>query len=164
MSQPHGYPPHQPDPRHPAPRPYPPPSAHPQPAYPQPAYPPPSAPSPHGYQQAPPGWAHQPRWVGQQQPVQPGGHEPMFSVRLIKHTGILVMYHHQPYTVTGTLAQCKAEIGKAQLHNLLFGWWGVFSGLVFNWIALSTNLAAYLKLRRAARDAGAGQPSGRWHA
>lgn len=76
--------------------------------------------------------------------------EPLFSVRLMKHTGLAVMFLNQRYTVTGTFAQCEAAIRLAQTHNLTAGWWSVASLAVWNWVALGANASARGTLRKQA--------------
>lgn len=81
---------------------------------------------------------------------QPGTAQPVFQVRVMKHTGAAIVCFNQRYTITGTFAQCEAAIRDAQLHNLLAGWWSVASVLVWNWVALLHNLSARNALRRQA--------------
>jgi hypothetical protein len=79
-----------------------------------------------------------------------GGNEPLFQVRITKHTGLVYIWVNQRRTFTGTVAQCETAIRNAQLHNLLAGWWGIVSLLLMNWIALFENLGARKTLRRQA--------------
>jgi hypothetical protein len=102
-------------------------------AYPQIAYPPAAG----GY----PAAGQHPQWAGR---------EPVFQVRLMKHTGMAIMFLNQQYTVTGTFAQCDAAIRQAQNHNLTAGWWSVLSLAVMNWVALGTNASARHTLRKQA--------------
>lgn len=81
--------------------------------------------------------------------------EPVYQVRLHKHTGLVIMWHHHSYTVNGTYGQCEAAIREAQAHNLGLGWWSVVSVLLMNWIAIFTNLSARTTLRRNAAQAHA---------
>jgi hypothetical protein len=76
--------------------------------------------------------------------------QPLFRVRLVKHTGLMMMWHQQTYTVTGTYRQCEAAIRAAQQHNLAAGWWSLLSVLLLNWIALATNESARKQLQRNA--------------
>lgn len=78
----------------------------------------------------------------------PGITEPVFQVRVMKHTGLAIVCVNQRCTTTGTFAQCEAAIRNAQLHNLLAGWWSIASVLVWNWVALFHNLSARNALRR----------------
>lgn len=87
--------------------------------------------------------------MAQPHPVGAMPPEPVFQVRLIKHTGAALLWFNQRYTVTGSLAQCQAAVREAQHHNLAAGWWSIGSLLLWNWIALSTN--------RSARQALVGQ-------
>ncbi|WP_073880464.1 hypothetical protein [Mycobacterium paraffinicum] len=80
----------------------------------------------------------------------PPGNQPLFAVRIRKHTGAVVLTFNQTYTVTGTLAQCEAALDNALLHNLLAGWWSLASVLVWNWVALVENHNARKQLRRQA--------------
>jgi hypothetical protein len=86
-------------------------------------------------------------------PAQWPAPEPLFSVRLMKHTGLAVMFLNQRYTVTGTFAQCEAAIRLAQNHNLTAGWWSVASLAVWNWVALGVNASARGTLRKQANAA-----------
>jgi hypothetical protein len=85
-------------------------------------------------------------------PVPPAG-EPFFRVQVMKHTGILMLWLNQSYTVTGTYGQCEAAIRAAQQHNLLVGWWSPLSALMLNWIALFTNVSARKTLHHNAARA-----------
>ncbi|WP_219811738.1 hypothetical protein, partial [Mycobacterium marinum] len=76
--------------------------------------------------------------------------QPLFQVQVSRHTGLLVAYFTQSYTVTGTLDHCEAAIRDAQRHNLTMGWWSITSVLVMNWIALLDNRKARNTLRRQA--------------
>lgn len=73
-----------------------------------------------------------------------------YALTLRRHTGLLVLMQRRRYTVKGTLAQCEAAYKKAQTHNFVFGWWGVLSMLIFNWIAIFGNVSAMGKLRQVA--------------
>src|SRR5262245_24744570 len=75
-------------------------------------------------------------------PVQYPPREPVFAVRLMKHTGLVMLFLNQQYTVTGTYAQCEAAIRQAQIHNLTAGWWSMLSVVAMNWIALGVNFSA----------------------
>lgn len=79
--------------------------------------------------------------------------EPIFQVRVMKHTGALILWVNQNSTVTGTYSQCEAAIRAAQLHCLLIGWWSPLSVLLLNWIALLVNFSARRTLQRAAAQA-----------
>jgi hypothetical protein len=83
--------------------------------------------------------------------------QPLFRVRLVKHTGLMMMWYQQTYTVTGTYAQCEAAIRAAQQYNLAAGWWSPLSALLLNWIALATNESARKELQRNAAQAQAAQ-------
>ncbi|MBB5163566.1 hypothetical protein [Mycobacterium sp. AZCC_0083] len=101
---------------------------------------------------------HQPTNYGPQLQVPPAWHshavrEPIFQVRVMKHTGALVLWINQSSTVTGTYSQCDAAIRSAQLHCLLVGWWSPVSLLLLNWIALLVNVSARKTLQRSATQA-----------
>ncbi|MBB3606344.1 hypothetical protein FHT40_006035 [Mycolicibacterium sp. BK556] len=84
---------------------------------------------------------------------QPSG-EPIFTVRLRKHTGLGLAWLSQTYSVTGTFHQCEAAIKDAQRHNLAAGWWSIASIVLWNWIALGENTSARKALRRNASHYG----------
>ncbi|ORX06928.1 sensor domain-containing protein [Mycolicibacillus trivialis] len=65
----------------------------------------------------------------------------------MKHTGALIFWHNQRWTVTGTYAQCEAAIDDAQSHSMTAGWWSIGSLLVWNWVALRTNRRARADLQ-----------------
>lgn len=72
----------------------------------------------------------------------------IFQVRATTHTGGLVLWFNQSRTVRGTYAECSAALNRAQTHNVIFGWWSLFSILFMNWIALGENLVARRTLNR----------------
>ncbi|CAM4130818.1 hypothetical protein MB901379_00977 [Mycobacterium basiliense] len=80
-----------------------------------------------------------------------------FYLKLIRHTGIVLLWQQQTYTVTGTLQDCEAAYRSAQRHNLLGGWWSLTSLLAFNWVALISNFNAIRRLRTAAEVPAARQ-------
>lgn len=114
---------------------------------------------PQQYPQPGPAWP-----AGQHQQYQwprayPVG-QPIFQVRVVKHTGLVVMWQNQRYTVTGNYAYCLAAIRDAQQHNLAAGWWSLTSAVLFNWIALIANYNAKTKLQQSASQIpGMGQTS-----
>jgi hypothetical protein len=73
-----------------------------------------------------------------------------FQLKLRKHTGMLVIMRSQTFVVTGSLEECEAAYRRAQTHNFVAGWWGVFSFLFMNWIAILGNRSAIAELRRIA--------------
>ena len=81
-----------------------------------------------------------------------------FRIVLQRHSGYVVLFHMQNYTVTGTLAECEKAYRDAQIHNLLVGWWSLLSLFVFNWIALWHNVNSIRYIRRIA-EALAGPPA-----
>ena len=80
--------------------------------------------------------------------------EPIFTVRLRKHTGLALAFVNQNYTVSGTFHQCEAAIKDAQRHNLAAGWWSIASIVLWNWIALAENANARKALRQHASHYG----------
>jgi hypothetical protein len=97
-------------------------------------------------------------------PPHAGGHQRLFQVRLRKHTGLVMAWYSQSYTVTGTFAQCEAAIRDAQQYNLLAGWWSVGSLVVWNWVALVGNFNARKTLRRHATQPYSACSLGTWPA
>ena len=85
-------------------------------------------------------------YLGQHQ-----GHD-IFEARFKKHTGLLLIAQTRTFVVRGTLEQVKAAYKSAQTHNLLAGWWGIISLLVYNWIALIGNAHQMTRVKRAAED------------
>lgn len=132
----------------------------PQPHYQQPygyaqSYPPAAWPV-HGPAHAPTHWGPRAGYP----PPRPTGNQPLFRVRIRKHTGAIILMFNQTYTVTGTFAQCEAALHDALLHNLLAGWWSLASVLGWNWFALIENHNARKTLRREAAQAfGAARPA-----
>lgn len=115
-----------------------------------------------------PTWPHpsQPPYPPPQQAMQypqpapvSTGPEPVFRVRIVKHTGAVVLWQHSRYSVTGTVTQCEAAIRYAQQHNLLAGWWSMTSVLALNWIALLANFRELKRLRRNAAAVYAPRPA-----
>ncbi|WP_197503926.1 hypothetical protein [Mycobacterium sp. 852014-50255_SCH5639931] len=95
-------------------------------------------------------------------PPPPTGNQPLFQVRIRKHTGAIILMFNQTYTVTGTFAQCEAALHDALLHNLLAGWWSMASILGWNWFALLENHNARKNLRRQAAQAYAAARPAPW--
>jgi len=135
--------------------------------------PPTGYPAPHGYSvpqgyAAPPaGYPVPPRYPSAPTGGHPAPHEyaiahgaRRFHVVLRKHTGLIVMGINQAYRFTGTFEECQRAYRAAQMHNLLAGWWGVASLLVWNWVTMLRNENAMRDLRRlAAQPPGpCGQP------
>lgn len=54
----------------------------------------------------------------------------LYTIRLIKHTGYLIMWSNDRRTVSGTAAQLRVAYGHVLRHNLLFGWWSPASVIV----------------------------------
>jgi hypothetical protein len=98
--------------------------------------------------------SHQPQLLAAApvaRPPETGGPERYF-IKLHKHTGLVVLMLRQTYNFSGTLPECERAYRAAQTHNLLAGWWGFLSALVFNWIAIFSNVSAINKLRRLAQQ------------
>lgn len=75
-----------------------------------------------------------------------------FQITLRRHTGLVILMLRQSSVFTGTLEQCERAYRQAQIHNLTAGWWGILSLLVFNWIALFSNMSAIEQVRRMAKQ------------
>ncbi len=90
-------------------------------------------------------------------PARPGS-PALFRIRLRRHTGVLLVYLQQTYTVTGTFEQCEHAYREAQTYNLLAGWWSLGSLLVLNWVVLLSNKGAMSQLRRCAEQYPGGLP------
>ena len=72
------------------------------------------------------------------------------QIILHKHTGMLFLMRTTRVRVQGTLEQLETAYRKAQRHNLIAGWWGVFSLLIMNPIALFSNRKAMRAVRASA--------------
>jgi len=68
-----------------------------------------------------------------------------YNLTLKKHTGMLVASRQITYKAQGTYDECIAAYKKAQLHNLAFGWWSIFS-IIYNPLAMLFNYRAKRKL------------------
>jgi hypothetical protein len=73
-------------------------------------------------------------------------------ISLVKHTGMLMLWHNRSYRVCGTLAECERAYRSAQIHNLTAGGWSPTSALLMNWVSLLTNALAIRKLRLIAQQ------------
>ena len=73
-----------------------------------------------------------------------------FEITLLKHTGLVLAYQQETYTVIGTLEQCERAYRDARDHCLAAGWWSPVSALLMNWFALSSNKSAIEHVRRVA--------------
>lgn len=85
-------------------------------------------------------------------PQPAGAAAPLFQIRLLKHTGLLLAWQQQTLHYTGTLEQCEQYYNAAQQHCLLAGWWSLASSLLFNWIAIFSNAGAIKRVRNLARN------------
>ncbi|KXP03820.1 hypothetical protein [Tsukamurella pseudospumae] len=79
---------------------------------------------------------------------------PVFQAKFRKHTGLIILAQWQDSYVTGSYADVRAAYRAAQTHNLLAGWWGLISLLVYNWIALIGNTSEMGRIKQQARAAG----------
>ncbi|MET9328846.1 hypothetical protein [Tsukamurella sp. NPDC003166] len=79
---------------------------------------------------------------------------PVFQAKFRKHTGMIILAQWQDSYVTGSYADVRAAYRAAQTHNLLAGWWGLISLLVYNWIALIGNTSEMGRIKQQARAAG----------
>lgn len=97
-----------------------------------------------------------------QRPAGHGSPEPLFQINLIKHTGLVLAWQQQTVRYSGTLEQCELYYKEAQQHCLLAGWWSLASVILFNWIAIFSNMGAIKRVRNLARnpEAMAGQQAG----
>ena len=73
---------------------------------------------------------------------------PIYEVRVVKHTGMVIAWWQQTYTVRGSYDQCLRAIREAQNMNLLLGWWSILSLVLFNWVAIFQNVAALVAHKR----------------
>ncbi|MCS3780855.1 hypothetical protein [Tsukamurella ocularis] len=87
-------------------------------------------------------------------PRQPYPQGPVFQAKFRKHTGLLVLAQWRDSYATGDYQQIRAAYRAAQTHNLLAGWWGLISLLVYNWIALIGNASEMNRIKQQARAAG----------
>ena len=76
----------------------------------------------------------------------------------MKHFGLAIAWYNRAYTVTGSYAECQAAVEDAQRHNMAMGWWSAGSALLWNWVAIGTNVSARKNLARQAAVAF-GHPS-----
>jgi hypothetical protein len=96
----------------------------------------------------PPGYPVVPQHLS---PPQPSVAGPL-QISLVKHTGMLVLWHNRTYRVYGTLAECERAYRSAQIYNLTLGWWSLTSAMLVNWVSLVRNALAIRKLRRIAHQ------------
>jgi|SRR5580658_1196027 hypothetical protein len=81
--------------------------------------------------------------------------QPQYWLTLREHTGMIIIMRTKTYRVQGTLEHCEAAYRRAQSHNLVAGWWGMFSLLFMNWFAIFSNMSAIGKVRTLAASARA---------
>ena len=88
-----------------------------------------------------------------EQGATPPGTEKLYRLSVGRHTGLLLAWMNSTRQVTGTFDQCMAEYTAAQRHNLLFGWWSLFSFWLLNPITLLANMRGANKLKKIAARA-----------
>lgn len=81
------------------------------------------------------------------QNVQPA---PQFSLIVAKHTAVILISFTRKRQVVGTFEQCRAAYIGAQVHNVIFGFWGILSFWLYNPISLFGNSGRYRTLRKQA--------------
>jgi hypothetical protein len=69
----------------------------------------------------------------------------LYTLPLTKVTGLVIIAHQSTKTYTGTAEQLEAAYKKVLIHNVLAGWWGIFS-FVWNLMALYRNWKALKSL------------------
>jgi hypothetical protein len=84
-------------------------------------------------------------------PAVPSNPAARYYLKLIKHTGALILWQQRSYTVSGTLEECQAAYRAAQTHNLVAGWWSLVSLFLMNWVAQISNLSAIRQVRAMAK-------------
>jgi Protein of unknown function (DUF2510). len=82
----------------------------------------------------------------------------VFSLSLVRVTGLFVFSFQSVQTVAGSLEDCEAHYRSIRTFNLLFGWWS-FVGWLWNPAALSRNKKALKELRVLAN----GPAPADWH-
>ncbi len=111
----------------------------------------PSNPQPYGY---PP--ANQPPY-GAPLPSAHAGYSTapaVYTAVFRKETGMLIIAQTTPVQTTGTYPEIRSAFWKAQTHCLLFGWWGVLSFLIYNWVTMVRNINELSRIKQAARVNG----------
>lgn len=78
----------------------------------------------------------------------------VYTAAFRKQTGMLIVAQTTPVQTTGTYPEIRSAFWKAQTHCLVFGWWGVLSFLIYNWIALIQNMSELSRIKHAARANG----------
>jgi hypothetical protein len=69
-----------------------------------------------------------------------------FSLRLTRHSGMLIAWSNQTRTVSGSFDQCEEFYNQVQRHNYLLGWWS-YSSIITNPIIIVRNHRAMKKLQ-----------------
>ena len=87
--------------------------------------------------------------TSQQALTQPGVPPATFRIKLQRQTGMLVLNQRSWKVYGGTFEQLSEQYRKAQIHNLLFGWWGIIS-FFLNFAALLGNRSAMQELTKLA--------------
>ncbi len=74
----------------------------------------------------------------------------VYRVRLTKVSSFVVITNRRTATYTGTLEQLENIARGVRTHNLLLGWWGIPSGVIWTPAALSRNAKAMRQVRELA--------------
>ena len=68
-----------------------------------------------------------------------------YSLTISKVTGLLIFAERSSKTYTGSKEDLIDIYKKVQMHNFLFGWWGII-GFVWNIMAIRRNIKAKQQL------------------
>jgi hypothetical protein len=60
----------------------------------------------------------------------------IYAITLTRHYGVLIFYFQSTKTFIGTYDECVKEYNKAQISNLILGWWSIFSIIVNPFVIL----------------------------
>jgi hypothetical protein len=72
----------------------------------------------------------------------------MYTITLTRHYGVLILYFQSTKTFIGTYDECVKEYNKAQISNLILGWWSILS-IIVNPIVILLNFLAKRKLSKS---------------
>ncbi len=75
----------------------------------------------------------------------------VYTLKLVKHTGILVAWTNSKVIAQGDAERVRAAYRAVLRHNLLFGWWSPASFAFVNLYVLFQNRRARLKLEELIR-------------
>ncbi|EGD54374.1 hypothetical protein SCNU_13859 [Gordonia neofelifaecis NRRL B-59395] len=78
----------------------------------------------------------------------------VYQARFRKHTGMLILAQWTDASVVGSIHEVRAAYRGAQSHCLLAGWWGVFSMLFYNPMALVGNWSEMRRITHLAKANG----------